>query len=299
MRKRKLIGKAFGVRACSLMSRWLLGIFAASALGAAPAAAQEATPIRELEVRHAVTLPIAAGFGAGWVASELAKDSLAPEPCRWCGSVPAIDRRTREAWRWEDTHAAGTASDVLDFAVLPALVFGGDALLASQHGALSGWDEDAVVILEAAMIASALNQVVKFSVGRERPFVHAIESDEEKAKTEDPADNNVSFYSGHTSLAFALAGAGGSVATMRGYRHGWVVWPVAGTLAATVGYLRIGADKHWLTDVATGAVVGGAIGVGVPYLLHRPEEKDERMDALSSGRAALGPGPTVMFVFAF
>lgn len=281
------------------MSRWLLGIFAVSALGAPPAAAQGSTPVRELEVRRGVAIPIAAGLGAGWVASELAKGKLAPASCRWCDSVPAIDRRTRDAWKWDDTGAAATASDVLDFVVLPAVVFGGDALLASQHGALSGWDEDAIVILEAAMIASAVNQVVKFSVGRERPFVHHLESAEEKAGTRHPADNNVSFYSGHTSLAFALAGAGGAVAEMRGYRHGWVVWPVAGTIAATVGYLRIGADKHWLTDVAAGAVVGGAIGVGVPYLLHRPREKGERMDALESGRAALGPGPTVMLVFAF
>ena len=299
MRKRKLIGKAFGVRPCYRTSRWLLAIFAASALGAAPAAAQEDTPVRELEVRRGVAFPIAVGFGVGWVASELAKDELAPDPCRWCDSVPAVDRRVREAWKWENTHAAATASDVLDFAVVPALVLGGDALLASQHGALSGWDEDAIVILEAAMIASAVNQVVKFSVGRERPFVHHLESDEEKAKTEHPADNNVSFYSGHTSLAFALAGAGGAVAEMRGYDNGWVVWPVAGAMAATVGYLRIGADKHWFTDVATGAVVGGTIGVGVPYLLHRPREKGVRSDALQSGRAALGPGPTVMFVFAF
>jgi membrane-associated phospholipid phosphatase len=34
--------------------------------------------------------------------------------------------------------------------------------------------------------------------------------------------------------------------------------------------LRIAADKHWLTDVATGMTVGAAAGIVVPYVFHRP-----------------------------
>ena len=40
-------------------------------------------------------------------------------------------------------------------------------------------------------------------------------------------------------------------------------------LALATGYLRIAADRHWATDVATGWAVGAAFGVGVPWLLHR------------------------------
>ena len=301
MRKEKLIGRAFGSRGCYRTSRLAAGAAVAAALVAAPEVSHAEPGVRELSLDKTVSWSIAAGGGAVWIGSELAKSSLAPEGCRWCDTVPGVDRQVRQAWRWENTSAADDASDVLDFAVLPALVLGGDALLASQHGALRGWDEDAVVIVEAVVIASLLNQVVKFSVGRERPFVHALETDEEKRATEHPHDNDLSFYSGHTSLAFALVGAGGTVAQMRGYRHGWLVWPVGGVLAATVGYLRIGADKHWFTDVATGAFVGGAIGVAAPYLLHAPKDDDDESGS-GSGLTAAGAamaGPLVVVSFAF
>ena len=35
------------------------------------------------------------------------------------------------------------------------------------------------------------------------------------------------------------------------------------------GYLRIASDRHYFTDVMAGAVVGTAVGVGVPFLFHR------------------------------
>ncbi|MCA8922107.1 MAG: phosphatase PAP2 family protein [Planctomycetes bacterium] len=38
--------------------------------------------------------------------------------------------------------------------------------------------------------------------------------------------------------------------------------------AATTGLLRIMSDQHWITDVLSGAVVGTAIGVLVPWILH-------------------------------
>jgi membrane-associated phospholipid phosphatase len=41
-------------------------------------------------------------------------------------------------------------------------------------------------------------------------------------------------------------------------------------LAAFTGYLRMGAEQHYLTDVLTGAAVGSLVGWAVPYLFHRP-----------------------------
>ena len=34
-------------------------------------------------------------------------------------------------------------------------------------------------------------------------------------------------------------------------------------------YFRIGADKHWASDVTVGWITGAAIGFAVPYFLHR------------------------------
>lgn len=72
-------------------------------------------------------------------------------------------------------------------------------------------------------IAAGLAEITKLIIHRERP----------------DGSENVSFYSMHTSLTCA--------AIVR-YKA-WEACPA-------VAYLRIAADKHWLTDVATGAGVG-------------------------------------------
>ena len=297
LHKEKVRGLPLRRPGCNQRSRQIFGLAIATALVAAPRVSHADTEVRELSINRSVELPLAGVGGVLWIGSELMKPKLAPETCRWCESTPGIDRSVRDHLRWKNTHAAGTASDALDFAILPVLVLGADALLASQHGALRGWDEDALVIVEAVVASAVLNQAVKFSAGRERPFAHALESDEEKAATHDPADNNLSFYSGHTSLAFALVGSAGAVAQMRGYKHAWLVWPIGGLLAGSVGYLRIGADKHWFTDVATGAVVGGAIGVGMPYLLHAPDDADEEGSANPVQAGFRGPVFAVAWSF--
>lgn len=108
---------------------------------------------------------------------------------------------------------------------------------------------------------------MKFAAGRERPFVHALPP-EEKARTAHPRDNNTSFYSSHTAVTFALAASAGTVASLREYRWAPWVWAAGLAFATTTGYLRIAGDRHYFTDVLTGALVGSAVGFAVPYL-HR------------------------------
>jgi membrane-associated phospholipid phosphatase len=57
--------------------------------------------------------------------------------------------------------------------------------------------------------------------------------------------------------------------TLRGDEAAPWVWAIGLTLATGVGYLRVGADAHWLTDVLAGAAVGTAIGVAVPLFEKR------------------------------
>jgi membrane-associated phospholipid phosphatase len=243
-----------------------LGLFFISAMSPAPSAAQDVRPLRT-DLR--VDLPITFGAAALWITSELLKDELAPRTCRWCDDN-AFDRGARDGLRWDDAALAGTLSDVSSFAVLPALTFGGITALAAHDSALRGAWQDALIVSETAALAALLNQGVKFAVGRERPFVHALD-DADKARTDHPSDNNLSFYSGHTSPSFALAVSAGTVASMRGYRGAWLVWGAGLSVATLSGYLRIAADKHYLSDVLTGAALGGALGVAVPLLFHREE----------------------------
>ncbi|MDY7225264.1 phosphatase PAP2 family protein [Hyalangium rubrum] len=245
--------------------------------------------------------------GAGavlWIGSEaLFKDDLAPATCRWCDRAPDGTDRLNRLDRWgrglagstpEARKRADTWSNIVDFGLLPAGVLGAQYALA--HG--SGADrriffEDAGIIIESAVLAAVLNQTVKFIAGRERPFVHVLPEDE-KGLTAHPTDNNLSFYSGHTTLAFALVVSAGTVAELRGYKHrGWI-WAVGLPVATSVGLLRMGADKHYLTDVATGAVMGTAFGLAVPLLLHgrredpRPQETTLRVSAGPRGAVLMG-----------
>lgn len=219
---------------------------------------------------------------ASWVlTAEILKAQLVPEKCRWCyraddgaDALNPVDGTVRRALIWKDTRAAGVTSDVLAFAVLPASSIGLNVVTAHEDGALSGAPVDALVIAQTTLVAATVNQLVKFAFARERPFVHYLprSPDGLRELTDSPSDDNLSFYSGHTNLAFALATSSGTVATLRGYSLAPVVWGAGIALATAVGYLRIAADKHYLTDVLTGVVVGSIIGVGAPLLFHHREE---------------------------
>lgn len=73
---------------------------------------------------------------------------------------------------------------------------------------------------------------VKHLVNRRRPCAPACGSD----------DNDGSFYSAHTALAFQAMGGPRLV--------------VAVPLAVSTGGLRVAAGKHWLSDVIVGSVAG-------------------------------------------
>jgi membrane-associated phospholipid phosphatase len=239
----------------------LFGLFAASS--AAPARAND---VHALHYDLRLDLPLTIGAGTLWITSELLKSKLAPTHCRWCDDN-ALDRGVRDELRWDHAKAADRTSNWLAFGVMPALSLGGMLALGAAQDSWRTGAIDALIVLEATALSANLNQIVKLLVGRERPFVHALSADQ-KAHTDHPADNNLSFYSGHTSPAFALAVAAGTVATLRGYRAAPAVWAVGLPLAAFTGYLRIAADKHYLTDVLTGAVLGSSVGFLVPFFLH-------------------------------
>jgi membrane-associated phospholipid phosphatase len=204
-----------------------------------------------------------------WLGSELARPQIAPATCRWC-DPPAFDASVRDALRWPATDVA-TVLSYVTATLQPALMFGMDAFAARRVGPPRNAWVDALLIAEATTIAMSINQIVKLAVGRERPFVHDLPEDA-KPRTANPSDNNLSFYSAHTGLTFAVAASAGTIATMRRYRLAPWIWTVGLAGAAVTGYLRIAADRHYATDVAVGAVMGSLVGAGVPYLFHRPRQ---------------------------
>ncbi|WP_239469880.1 phosphatase PAP2 family protein [Archangium violaceum] len=247
--------------------------------------AADAPTIHALEFNWTRDALITGIGGALWVGSEtILKKQIDLTRCSWCDRAADGTDTLNGVDRWGRGVAAETeagrerwnkVSDVADFVVLPVGLLGAQYLLGRGSGAPPRYfAEDATIIVESAVVAAVVNQAVKFSVRRERPFVHVL-PEEEKGNTEHPTDNNVSFYSGHTSLAFSLVTAAGTVSELRGYKNRWLIWAVGLPAAASVGLLRMGADRHYLTDVLVGAAAGSLFGVGVPLLLHGRQEQTE------------------------
>ena len=212
---------------------------------------------------------ITAGAAVLWLSGELAKGKLAPSSCRWCAEN-RLDAGTRDLLVWGYGDHAARASDALAFGIIPAGLAAHQLLAARAAGdTREGW-VDLLIVAQAAAIGMDLNQLVKLSVGRQRPFVH--HGNWREANREPEADDNLSFYSGHASFTFALAAAAGTVSDLRGYRSSPWIWGAGMTLAAATAYLRIAADKHYLTDVLTGAALGTAAGIALPRLMHPRKE---------------------------
>ncbi len=237
---------------------------AAASFAPAPVRAEPQPLAHDLRVDGAIALGTWALYGG----SELAKSKLAPSSCRFC-EPNALDANVREALVWGHVDRARAASDAIAFAALPLGMVTHQLLAARADGDVNAGWVDALIVAEAAGIAMDVNQIVKLAVGRQRPFVHYGNWTDPNRKP-DP-DDNVSFYSGHTTFTFAVAAAAGTVSSMRGYRSAPWVWGVGMTVATATGYLRIAGDKHYLTDVLVGAATGIAAGVALPRLMHPKE----------------------------
>jgi membrane-associated phospholipid phosphatase len=196
---------------------------------------------------------------AAWGALELGQDSLVPSTCRWC-TPPGLDENIRSALAWSDPNAARTASNVLIVSI-PVGFLAYDLLSTRSTGGLERTAQDVLVVTQTIAITGVLTDVAKFTFARLRPY--AVGS-----PVPLDSESRVSFWSGHSAIAFAAAAAAGSVAQRRGY-DGWPwVYAVGFTAAAGTAYLRVAADQHWFTDVLVGAAVGTAVGFFVPWL-HR------------------------------
>ncbi|MDR0966414.1 MAG: phosphatase PAP2 family protein [Myxococcales bacterium] len=223
--------------------------------------------------------------GSALLASELLKAEMAPANCRWCGRN-ALDDSVTRALAWNDIGAASKVGDLFAYVAMPLATAGTLALVTASESRFEEMPLNLLIMAETLVLSMTFNQIVKYAVGRERPFVAEL-SASEKSKTSSPADNNLSFYSAHSSVAFALAVSAGTIAHLRGYEAEPYVWAIGLPMAAFVAYSRIGAKKHYLTDVLVGSVAGAAFGFAIPWLLHRPK----------SAQRAQGPAVSTSYVF--
>ncbi len=226
----------------------------------------------------------------------------------WIGDPGPLDRWVTDAlYRGPDAGSwLGGVPDLTGATLGPAvavLFYVGNGATDLVRG--TGWTgnpnavHEMVAFAEAFGATTTLTFTTKLVVGRERPM-YAL--DREPGAEPEP-DAYQSFFSGHTSSAFCIAAfaardlgdwlvsgplqeAGGISRTLVGrVLPGLVLYGAA----TVVGVSRIVDQKHYLSDVLTGALVGTAIANGV-YARHFDRTGAPRRHATPAITWRVGPG---------
>ncbi|MFC5269170.1 phosphatase PAP2 family protein [Adhaeribacter terreus] len=123
----------------------------------------------------------------------------------------------------------------------------------------------AVLYVETMAVTGALFTMSVAHVERKRPLVYNNDPDNTE-RTKKHAQN--SFFAGHTAAAASATFFAAKVfhdfnpdSKARPY-----VWIAAAAVPATVGYLRLEAGKHFLSDNLLGYAIGAGAGILVPQL---------------------------------
>ncbi|MGE5783910.1 MAG: phosphatase PAP2 family protein [Myxococcales bacterium] len=213
--------------------------------------------------------------------------------CWWCNSN-GFDESLRNLLRANDPGPPALISHALSMGAIPAMsLIGlvGPAAL-DQH-----WQrglEDSWILANTILVTTAIGDLVKHSIARERPsFHHRVESVTEFATW--PEQRNKSYFSLDTAWAFAIVSSAATLAYSRGYSTAPVIAAGGGVLAFGAGMLRIVGDAHWTTDVLSGAVIGTGIGIALPLLVHARQGRDAT--TMQSPQASASQLVTAAFAF--
>jgi membrane-associated phospholipid phosphatase len=169
------------------------------------------------------------------------------------GQLNALDRTTAGFWNPNWLLASNVG--------LIAEMAGALALLADEEGGRRAVN-DAVVIAESALSATAVASIMTIAAGRPRPFVYG-----DKAPLTDRTGSDAanSFLSSHAAVAFAIATS--TYMAMHRLRPASQRPAAALALglgaAAFVATSRVLAGQHFITDALGGALVGSSVGVVV------------------------------------
>ena len=225
------------------------------------AAAQNQEPAI-VEANYVIDAAIIAGaFGGGLLYSLLEVDIERRLPSEIFG----FDQELRGQF----SASAHAASNTLIFAnvMLPVAI----------HVASLGVNEElaqvALVYTESLALSYFLNAASKHLVQRPRPYVYSDDPFVQKYAQEQGVDTHLSFYSGHSAMAFTAAVAGSYLYSLRSEDNNAraLVWGLNLAMASATANLRVRAGKHFYSDVFFGMLVGAALGLLVP-ILHQPTD---------------------------
>jgi hypothetical protein len=161
----------------------------------------------------------------------------------------SIQDWVRENKTEDSTNAARTLTQLGDGSVIGALLFA--SYLSGEIFNKKRLRKAGLLGVESFVISSALVYVLKFTVGRARPYSG------ETTWSYHPfalSSRYYSFPSGHASAAFSVATVIADQA-----EEVWIdvlVYTLAGLVAVT----RVHEDKHYLSDVFIGSAIGYFVG---------------------------------------
>lgn len=165
-------------------------------------------------------------------------------------------------------------------AVAPMLLFFGERYR-------KNWDDIILLMAEVNAMNMLTFTIAPFSPyfqRRLRPIVYQATTQElrEQQKT---GSNRASFYSGHTSAAAASLFLMAKIyCDYNTQIQGWEkvgIYALASVPVLAMGYLRLIGLRHFPSDIITGGLVGGTIGIIVPEM-HRIMPKNISIGAYSS-----------------
>ena len=175
-----------------------------------------------------------------------------------------------------------TASDFGAYGVM----VGAAALLVGDEGALDALN-DAVVIAEVGLSATAVTSIMTLAAGRPRPELFGTNAPLADRLSADAA---LSFLSSHTAVTSAVV-TSTFMAMKRLHPRSalpYVVLGVGGAASLFVATSRVLAGKHFITDVVGGLIVGGSLGVLIPALHDSPVKVVPVVGETERGLSLLG-----------
>lgn len=202
-----------------------------------------------------------------------------------------LDNITRDALVAKTPEGRRTAGMISDFMWHPTQYYAvADAIftpLVTDRGNIDVAMQMTLINWQVQGVAFLITRATHRAVGRTRPIRAGCKDNPDYDEVCSPGYHSGltgSFLSGHTAMSFAGAALtcshhialplyGGN-----GFDAG--ICALSLTSAATIGALRVVADKHWWSDVIAGATVGLATGFGLPFLLHYGQRTPSKVTIL-------------------
>ena len=128
-----------------------------------------------------------------------------------------------------------------------------------------------IYVMESFLISGIIVTATKFFTGRARPYMNKGAF---YFKPFNFSTGYKSFYSGHTTIAFAFA------STIANFAKNIYIGSFLYLCATFTGIARIYHNKHWASDVFVGAITGILIGKSIIELNEIEVKKDENSNEI-------------------